>query len=128
MLPDRVSSPGPLTYELGALPIALRGPAHKQRNEVKMYNSKVWLKKSTKCASLSFSLSLSLSQMCKYFASFSNSNHFSLHLFYPLAVAFSYSLFFVFYTCCKINFQWRYLVAIFFSLTVTTHILHREKN
>ena len=28
MLPDRVSSPGPLTYESGALPIALRGPAH----------------------------------------------------------------------------------------------------
>ena len=27
MLPDRVSNPGPLTYELGALPIALRGPA-----------------------------------------------------------------------------------------------------
>ena len=27
MLPDRVSSPGPLTYESGALPIALRGPA-----------------------------------------------------------------------------------------------------
>ena len=124
MLPDRVSNPGPLTYESGALPIALRGPAHKQRNEVKMYNSKVWLKK---VQSVLFSLSLSLSQMCKYFASFSNSNHFSLHLFYPLAVAFSYSLFFVFYTCCKINFQWRYLVAIFL-LTVTTHILHREKN
>ena len=27
MLPDRVSNPGPLTYELGGLPIALRGPA-----------------------------------------------------------------------------------------------------
>ena len=27
MLPDRVSSPGPLTYQSGALPIALRGPA-----------------------------------------------------------------------------------------------------
>ena len=26
MLPDRVSDPGPLTYESGALPIALRGP------------------------------------------------------------------------------------------------------
>ena len=32
MLPDRVSNPGPLTYESGALPIALRGPA--QRTEV----------------------------------------------------------------------------------------------
>ena len=27
MLPDRVSNPGPLTYESGALPFALRGPA-----------------------------------------------------------------------------------------------------
>ena len=26
MLPDRVSNPGPLTYDSGALPIALRGP------------------------------------------------------------------------------------------------------
>ena len=30
MLPDRVSNPGPLTYESGALPIALRGPANAQ--------------------------------------------------------------------------------------------------
>ena len=29
MLPDRVSNSGPLTYESGALPIALRGPAVK---------------------------------------------------------------------------------------------------
>ena len=27
MLPDRVSNPGPLTYESGALPISLRGLA-----------------------------------------------------------------------------------------------------
>ena len=27
MLPDRVSNPGPLAYESGALPIALPGPA-----------------------------------------------------------------------------------------------------
>ena len=27
MLSDRVSNPGPLTYESGALPIVLRGPA-----------------------------------------------------------------------------------------------------
>ena len=27
MLPDRVSNPGPLIYESGALPIALCGPA-----------------------------------------------------------------------------------------------------
>ena len=28
MWPDRVSNPGPLTYESGGLPIALRGPAY----------------------------------------------------------------------------------------------------
>ena len=32
MLPDRVSNPGPLTYESGALPIALRGPASFRSN------------------------------------------------------------------------------------------------
>ena len=32
MLPDRVSNPGPLTYEPGALPIALRGPARQSDN------------------------------------------------------------------------------------------------
>ena len=31
MLPDQVSKPGPLTYESGALPIALRGPATLRR-------------------------------------------------------------------------------------------------
>ena len=34
MLPDRVSNPGPPTYESGALPIALRGPAY---DHEKMY-------------------------------------------------------------------------------------------
>ena len=29
MLPDRVSNPGPLTYESDALPIALQGPAQR---------------------------------------------------------------------------------------------------
>ena len=29
MLPDRVSNPGPLTYESDALQITLRGPARK---------------------------------------------------------------------------------------------------
>ena len=28
MCPDRVSNPGPLTYESGVLPTALRGPAY----------------------------------------------------------------------------------------------------
>ena len=31
MLPDRVSNPGPLTYESGVLPIALRGPARRRK-------------------------------------------------------------------------------------------------
>ena len=35
MLPDRVSNPGPLTYESGALPIALHGLAGKQKSAVK---------------------------------------------------------------------------------------------
>ena len=34
MLPDRVSNPGPLTYESGALPIALRGPATEGQYEI----------------------------------------------------------------------------------------------
>ena len=34
MLPDRVSNPGPLTYESDALPIALRGPAEKAMKPV----------------------------------------------------------------------------------------------
>ena len=33
MLPDRVSNPGPLTYESGALPIALRGPANPESDQ-----------------------------------------------------------------------------------------------
>ena len=37
MLPDRVSNPGPLTYESGALPIALRGPA--ERNVVYIHGA-----------------------------------------------------------------------------------------
>ena len=47
MLPDRVSNPGPLTYESGALPIALRGPAtHRQKlptdGENKRFSLKVF--------------------------------------------------------------------------------------
>ena len=37
MLPDRVSNPGPLTYESGAVPIALRGPALAQDTRYKVY-------------------------------------------------------------------------------------------
>ena len=34
MLPDRVLNPGPLTYESGALPIALRDPASSESSNV----------------------------------------------------------------------------------------------
>ena len=37
MLPDHVSNPGPLTYESGALPIALLGPACLLRLVVLLY-------------------------------------------------------------------------------------------
>ena len=37
MLPDRVSNPGPLTYESGALPIALRGPAQMLISQICQY-------------------------------------------------------------------------------------------
>ena len=36
MLPDWVSNPGPLTYESGALPIALRGPAAMTTGDIVM--------------------------------------------------------------------------------------------
>ena len=40
MLPDRVSNPGPLTYESSALPIALRGPAGQRSKLYLSHNSK----------------------------------------------------------------------------------------
>ena len=39
MLPDRVSNPGPLTYESDALPIALRGPAVCVSNTYQIYGN-----------------------------------------------------------------------------------------
>ena len=39
MWPDRVSNPGPPTYESGALPIALRGPASLCRKLFTEHNS-----------------------------------------------------------------------------------------
>ena len=39
MLPDRVSNPGPLTYESGALPIALCGPFQLSANGEKPYQT-----------------------------------------------------------------------------------------
>ena len=40
MLPDGVSNTGPLTYESGALPISLRGPAKKCGMFIKRHNSR----------------------------------------------------------------------------------------
>ena len=37
MLPDRVSNPGPLTYESGALAIAPRGPAQISMKRVLLF-------------------------------------------------------------------------------------------
>ena len=42
MLPDRVSNPGPLTYESGALPIALRGPA--QTDRLSAGSAQLWIR------------------------------------------------------------------------------------
>ena len=42
MLPDRVSNPGPLTYESGVLPIALRGPAHKNKVTILLQCDKLY--------------------------------------------------------------------------------------
>ena len=47
MWPDRVSNPGPLTYESGALPTALRGPAVcLERCRGKSKSSVVWSQES----------------------------------------------------------------------------------
>ena len=44
MLPDQVSNPGPLTYESGALPIALCPPPPSQTTTKNLYHS-VWKEK-----------------------------------------------------------------------------------
>ena len=43
MLPDRVSNPGPLTYESCALPIALCGPAHMMRTLTEQVKIELYL-------------------------------------------------------------------------------------
>ena len=42
MLPDWVSNPGPLTYESGALPIALRSPAQIKIGNVSKLHSFIY--------------------------------------------------------------------------------------
>ena len=39
MWPERVSNPGPRTYESGVLPTALRSPAQDQQNHMSVYDS-----------------------------------------------------------------------------------------
>ena len=64
MLPDRVSNPGPLTYESDALPIALRGPAgnmiHQEENEY-MYIIHAQMILESKCILTEISITPSLS-------------------------------------------------------------------
>ena len=43
MLPDRVSNPGPLTYESSALPTALRGPAGSSTAVIILFSTGVQL-------------------------------------------------------------------------------------
>ena len=52
MWPDRVSNPGPLTYESGALPIALRGPCSKLMRSL---------------VNVSLKFQTFISQICQYF-------------------------------------------------------------
>ena len=42
MWPDRVSNPGPLTYESGALPTALRGPARRINRQILIHQWPPW--------------------------------------------------------------------------------------
>ena len=42
MWPDRVSNPGPPTYESGALPIALRGPAWPNHEVLEAWLENLW--------------------------------------------------------------------------------------
>ena len=52
MLPDRVSNPGPLTYESGALPIALRGPAAAVVIGALRVYFLIWIKYGSKCCAV----------------------------------------------------------------------------
>ena len=45
MWPDRVSNPGPLIYESGALPTALRGPATTSEKKDNFSESQFFIKK-----------------------------------------------------------------------------------
>ena len=44
MWPDQVSNPGPLTYESGALPTALRGPALIQEGQLSVTGKSMCMK------------------------------------------------------------------------------------
>ena len=49
MLPDRVSNPGPLTYESGALPIALRDSVEMLQNVASNQDQHCWLTEKFLC-------------------------------------------------------------------------------
>ena len=68
MLPDRVSNPGPLTYESGALPIALRGPAYICICIVK-HQFQESFKSDTVGLSSSLSMKLKISWFCRVITS-----------------------------------------------------------
>ena len=53
MLPERVSNPGPLTYESGALPIELRSPAPKLYAKLCHLRSNTEIQLSTQCRACS---------------------------------------------------------------------------
>ena len=56
MLPDRVSNPGPLTYESGALPIALRSPAELHMSQVFEDTFGIFYRIEKLCCDISFVL------------------------------------------------------------------------
>ena len=68
MLPDRVSNPGPLTYESGALSIALRGPAvTKEQKHARVRIAKQLLKQFPKYNNRSFANIITGDEMWVHF-------------------------------------------------------------
>ena len=75
MLPDRVSNPGPLTYESGALPTALHGPA--QNLELVCLRNKVDYQSVEKSTNTAFSCP-SKNLTCKILIKYNIMNELSL--------------------------------------------------
>ena len=64
MLPDRVSNPGPLTYESSALPIALRGQANFHIIIITLYEKKISIFLARQCVTLNIWSLKNDSQKC----------------------------------------------------------------